>query len=90
MLLVIISPFCRSMNRPGMSVDSGVAAAQATQYDRQHPKRVPEGQSDRGAAGFTVFPLALQIPERFRGIGLVKDVPAGGLVKDAVHVWTSF
>ena len=78
------------MNRPGMSVDSGVAAAQATQDDRQHPERVQKGEPDRGAAGFTVFPLALQIPERFRGIGLVKDVPAGGLVKDAVHVWTSF
>ena len=56
----------------------------------EHPERVQKGEPDRGAAGFTVFSLALQIPERFRGVCVVKDVPAGGLVKDAVHVWTSF
>jgi len=46
---------------------------------------MPEGEPDRGAAGFAVFSLALQIPEWLRSVGVVKDVPAGGLVKDAVH-----
>jgi len=81
----MMKPFSRSMARPGGPVDSGAAAAQATHNDWEHPERMPEGDPERGAAGFAVFSLALQIPERFRSIGVVEDVPAGGLVEDAIH-----
>jgi len=73
------------MARPGGLADSGAVAAQTADDDRDHAVRVKKGQPDCGAAGFAVFSLALQIPERFRSVGVVKDVPAGGLVKDAVH-----
>ena len=33
---------------------------------------MPEGEPDRGLPGFAVFPLALQIPEQFRSVGVVK------------------
>jgi len=81
----MIKPFSRSMARPGGLADSGAVAAQATHNDWEHPERMPEGEPDRGAAGIAVFSLALQIPEWFRSVGVIKNVPAGGLVEDAVH-----
>ena len=87
MLLVIISPFPRSVAWPGRHFDSGAAAAQATEDHWQHTERVPEGEPHGGVPGFAVFSLALQVPEWFWGVGVVKDVPAGGFVKDAFHVF---
>jgi hypothetical protein len=81
----MISPFPGLVTRPGRPVDSRAAATQATHDNREYPEWMPKGDPDRGAAGFAVLSLALQIPERFRSIGVVKDVPAGGLVKNAVH-----
>jgi len=44
-----------------------------------------ERQPDSDFLGFAVFSLSLQIPEPFRTVGVVKDVPTGGLVEDVLH-----
>ena len=85
MSFVTITPFSRSMARPGGHVDSEASTPQAVVNDWQHAERVLEGKPDRGSPGFVVFPLTLQLPERFRGVAVVKNVPAGGLVKDVFH-----
>ena len=90
MLLVMMKPFSRSMARPGGPVDSGAVAAQATHIDWEHPERMPEGEPDCGAAGIAVFSLALLISLWLKSVAVIKNVPAGGLVEDAIHVGPPF
>ena len=84
-VLGIISPFPRPLARPGGLVDSRTSAKQAVDDDRQHAKRMAEGEPQGYAPGLGVFTLALQVPQWLRAVCVIKDVPAGILVKDTVH-----